>query len=712
MTNTYFYKPLIINKWNSTFIPSIDLHKNLSLFNHKFSEFIYDENKKLWFLNDNKEIIRIYNVDEDVKLDEIYYYGNTFDKVLLLSSNGLYSTVLIDIEKSNNIINKIYKEWLDLNINIFVKALELENCKKRKRDYLTLNELYKYKINLNEWISTIHMKNFIIGTPLNDILILHNFKLSYYKPDIDSIKVELFKKNIKFEESIIKELKEIIFNIVDIPNLIEICYPNTKDIYKFSNFMIVLKQIKSGIPIIYHPVLYNCIDKIYGNPDFLIKGKFINILFQTDIIEFDYYDYYFVVDIKPSKYKLSKINMDVLHNSRLIDYYKLELFTYNKILGQIQGYTPNIAFLLHKFSDNNEQLTLLKNPLCSWTLINTNIEYQKYLDSIAWVNFVRKEGKTVNLENPTRVELIPNVKTLYDSYSIKQKKIEIIEKQFQNGISNITTLWNCTERHQIQGWNNNIINWCIDDRDIPSLIGFKQDTKQYEILSLIIKMNQVNSNLDNIYFGKNIPNIFDEKYYIYVDLEFVIDTNIVYMIGVGWYNNGYKYKTYIAKNLTEESELDILNQFYKEHLEEKKPKIITWGHIERVILSKKLPNTYLNNLDTYIDLCAIFKQTPIIIRGALNFGLKSIAKALYNNNIINTYWSNFTYKHINEMDMTPDILNYLVNEYYNKLIITANTIQANTDAIEPIINYNMVDTKILWEIHFWLNDYYKKYIFG
>ena len=79
-----------------------------------------------------------------------------------------------------------------------------------------------------------------------------------------------------------------------------------------------------------------------------------------------------------------------------------------------------------------------------------------------WINYVRKEGYNINLENPTRVELIPNIKSPYDSYMMRKKKLEIIKMQENMGIQNITTLWNCTERHQIQAWNNNLLNWKSD----------------------------------------------------------------------------------------------------------------------------------------------------------------------------------------------------------------------------------------------------------
>ena len=40
----------------------------------------------------------------------------------------------------------------------------------------------------------------------------------------------------------------------------------------------------------------------------------------------------------------------------------------------------------------------------------------------------------------------------------------------------------------------------------------------------------------------------------------------------------------------------------------------------------------------WVDLCKIFTMSPIIVKGALNFGLKEVAYALYKNKLIQTYW--------------------------------------------------------------------------
>jgi hypothetical protein len=698
MSEPYFYKYLTIHRWKSRCIPS-DIIKNFKKiqYKHKFSEFIYDNNDHLWFLNCNDELTRIHDIDETVNLEEIYYYGADYDKVLLLSNDGKISYIPINKIEAEAKLYEFYREWLYINKKDFIKGLEIEHCRKRTRSDSILNDLFKYIINSNEWISVIDMKNYIIGTPLNDILILRNKELGMYKADLDSIIVKRFEQNKKFQKNIMNEIRELILNLnMDIPDIKPICDPNSNDSYRFANFMRVLRNMELGTPIIYRPVLYNCVDKLYGIPDLLIKGKYINILLQTDIIEHQYENYYYAMGIKSSKLKTTKTTSDILRTNPLINYYKLEFYIYNQILGQIQGYEPNISFILNDEIDNIEQLTSLNQP-SSWTPVLTNYK-EKYFNAIEWVNYFRKEGLSVNLEKPTRFELIPNIKSPYDSHMMKKRKLEIIEMQEKFGIQNISSLWYCTECQQIQAWNNNLLNWKTDTRDIAHLLGFNQNSKQYELLSLIIKINQ-NNNI-HFYIGKHIPNIFNEKKYIYVDLEYLPENNFIFMIGVGWYDNKYNHKTYIAKDLTKDSEVQILQDFYNDFIKDINPTLITWGHAEKTILSKRLPETHLVNPESYIDLCNIFKQIPIVIKGALNFSLKSIVKALYNNKLINTNWSPFTYKNLVNVEMSADILNYLAYEYYS-------TINHNKNALEPVIKYNMVDTKTLWEIHFWLKNNFR-----
>ena len=76
------------------------------------------------------------------------------------------------------------------------------------------------------------------------------------------------------------------------------------------------------------------------------------------------------------------------------------------------------------------------------------------------------------------------------------------------------------------------------------------------------------------------------------------------------------------------------------------------------------------------------------MKGALNYSLKTIAKALYNNKLINTIWNNDTCSNgLNAM--------ILANNLYNDNI---NNIKDNK-VMKEIIRYNEIDCKVLYDIH-------------
>ena len=93
-----------------------------------------------------------------------------------------------------------------------------------------------------------------------------------------------------------------------------------------------------------------------------------------------------------------------------------------------------------------------------------------------------------------------------------------------------------------------------------------------------------------------------------------------------------------------------------------------------------------------IDLYQVFINEPIVIKGALNYSLKSIAKAMFESSLIKTIWdtSCSCANGLNAM-----LLAYQV--YNNK------DLNPRKDSImKEIGKYNEIDCKCLWEIIMYL----------
>jgi len=114
-----------------------------------------------------------------------------------------------------------------------------------------------------------------------------------------------------------------------------------------------------------------------------------------------------------------------------------------------------------------------------------------------------------------------------------------------------------------------------------------------------------------------------------------------------------------------------------------------WSCAEVCIFNKYKLKNNITTSDNFIfyDLNKVFIEEPIVIKGALNFSLKTIAKALYNNKLIKSCWNN--------NNSCSNGLNALIiaNNIYNNNNIIVKSI------LQEIINYNEMDCKIVGEIH-------------
>ena len=119
--------------------------------------------------------------------------------------------------------------------------------------------------------------------------------------------------------------------------------------------------------------------------------------------------------------------------------------------------------------------------------------------------------------------------------------------------------------------------------------------------------------------------------------------------------------------------------------------IIHWSNAE-VTHYNKINNRYGNIFPKlqWFDLMKFFKTNNIFILGALNFSLKTIAKKMYEYNMINTIWDD------------SDCMNGQDAMFKSWQMYTNNDI--NNSKYKDIIKYNEVDCKTMFEILNYLRD--------
>jgi predicted RecB family nuclease len=177
----------------------------------------------------------------------------------------------------------------------------------------------------------------------------------------------------------------------------------------------------------------------------------------------------------------------------------------------------------------------------------------------------------------------------------------------------------------------------------------------------------------------------------------------IFMIGVGHANrNEWKFKSFIMKRNSIKSEQKMFTKFYlyiRKILNKNnktRAKFYHWSSAEVGFYNNfksRVANTFNcddSNYD-FFDLSQVFINEPIVINGALNFSLKSVAGALEKHNIIKSKWDKHSQcsNGLNAMILAQEIYNNRDKSIPVKCI----------DVMRDIAYYNEIDCKVMWEIH-------------
>ena len=620
----------------------------------------------------------------------------------------------------------------------------LSKSNKRRKEYNTRlskqNEMKEYlNLDISEWVSATETRNHILNDPLLDYFNLYGKDNNIFNEKTNELDFANFirKKGCVFEEKIIdyiyQEHSKYFIKIA-----------NSHEEYSTMRSKQTFNAMKEGVPIIYQGVLHDNERKTYGIPDLMVRSDYINNLFETPVLSeeneiksspfiSDYY-HYIIIDIKFAGLNLNSEGKYLLNNNEY-PAYKGQICVYNQILGQLQGYEPDSAFILGRriFYHKDKKKHIINNSFNRLAEVNFSSKDKYIIDkvekAIKWVKKLKKYGKNWKLpidinskENQEidylniKEELLPNMCNLFDHPWHNVKKL------YASKLHDVTMLWNCGVKHRNNLFKKGIYNW-LDIRCNSKNLGLKGKNK--EILDGILSINR---NKDAVISYKNIDKLYNivsyngtfntkNQFEFYVDFETVNDLNddftkipsangdnCVFMIGVGWIspeNNTWKYKSFVVNNLSAKCERDNFIEWYEYMLytknyylgkEAKFPRIYHWGNAEKywcdnAVERLNLPENFKKlNLFNLLDS---IKINPIFIKGCLNFGLKNIANALHNYGFINTKWEDSVIDGIGAMVMAWEAQNQAIK---NEISFR------NMPCMKNVVCYNEVDCKVMWEI--------------
>lgn len=710
--NTTIYK----NKYfENNAVKPIYLIKKL-IQEHKLGNFKIKNKINIVKNNNNFFNLNIYNNTATIDYADYNFYYRFKNNI-----NNLNYDLNVLLYKSN--FKKIYiywflyynKKYYPILLTKFIRNYLNEFSIKDK--YLIKNVNYKIS---NEWVSASQTKNYSINDPLLDYLKYNNIysvsdlilspKKRKYAGDSDNnfkFQKILLDNGIQFEKKIVKMIdKKVKVTTIIEQNEYILNYMRDPVYYEITKLM-----MKLNVPIIYQGLLLDKKNKTFGSPDLIIKQNIFNKLFKNHNNKRINNSYY-IVDIKNSTISYS-VNDNIL-NYNLIRAYKTQICVYNNLLNKIQKKKNNIAYILSPKWVKREKKNIYScnNPFNRLGVIDYKNNDKEFIPiaekAIQWIKLIKTPNNNLNCLEPNNKNLYPNMSNYID-YPFREIKKYLSEKNYE-----ITNLWMCGFNERKKALEHGVDNW----KDINFSLDFLDfKNKKREIIENLIILNR--SEEKKIYPDKILTNIFNwkdrDRLSFYVDFETInksifVNNNIdlmiyknqkklndkIFMIGIGYsYKNKWNYKVFIENNLNIKNQKNLINQFnnyickicsnYKVNYED--VNIYHWSNFENIIY-KKICNKYnLNNLNlNWCNLIKLFKEEPILIKGSYNFSLKNIGKAMYENNLITTYWTD------DECNNGFDAMTLAYNIYTKNFNILDNKV------IRKIKNYNHIDCKIMWDI--------------
>tara|TARA_B100000886_G_scaffold251325_1_gene177366 strand:+ start:9362 stop:11710 length:2349 start_codon:yes stop_codon:yes gene_type:complete len=611
----------------------------------------------------------------------------------------------------------------------FEKTIEIKrkrffsDYKKFKQDYLD-----------ETWIGASKTRNYSLGDPcidyyrtynLLDINDIPNKNVFSFDPSskyerenktedqaISFIDCLLTSGN-NFEVKIINEIKKKYKK-----HFIEICNSYQSRNIKYYNK--TLKCMEDGIPIIYQAVLYNYENKTFGSADLIIRSDFINKIVKTRTLsdeeininapKFLKHKYHYrVIDIKNS---IMHLNVDdkTIRNNNNVKPFKTQIAVYNMALEQMQGYLPDQSYILGngwilQKTVNKQQINRKsRNPFDKFGIIDFNQKDSEYYDTanyaLEWLKLIQNNSNKLIHNPPNDPRLYPNMCNSYDGIYHK------IKQQIAEEIDEITCIWQCGKQNREIAHSKNIYSW-KDPNCTAEILGFSGN----KIKKMIDKMLGFNrdgkSNININIIDHNNLNWRSEDLTFYVDFETIssflltlndksninVDGDFLFMIGVGWKepnDDKWNYDCIYANDVSLNEEKRIVGLFINKinDLNTKfsaNGKLVHWSQAENIIFRKVCNRHNIFKSLNWFDLLGFFKENEILILGALNFSLKTIAKAMNKHGMIESIW---------EDDITNglDAMFFSWKEYLKNNNITQSGIFKN------IIKYNEIDCKTTFEI--------------
>ena len=584
-------------------------------------------------------------------------------------------------------------------------------------------------MNRRTWVSATATRNYAINDPLLDWLHYHG-KSKGFKPDTEysdydertDFRLFIMNQGNRFESAVMKYISEL-FPVHRVREPME----SSSDDSVFSK---TLSAMQSGSPVIYQAVLRDEQTETYGIADFLIRSDVFGELFSryredesvklgSPFLGSESW-HYRILDAKFTTLRFSAAGNLLTSGSAWA--YMLQLFIYNRALGNMQGYAPPHAYLLgRKWSQTARGETLRGTnfmdrlgevPMDYFSTSRGTLE-NAVANACEWIRNVRTNGHSWDpFPIPSVPELRPNMSSTADQPWHHAKS------EINDTLKDLTTLWgvgvekrNLANREGIFKWNHDGLK--AEDLSIKA----KGSAKT---LQAILDVNRIETGPVEPSFIEDPDNTWRQPATVefFVDFETVSDLNddfanspesggtpLIFMIGCGHLEEEkWIWRGFTTDRLTEKHEGLIIDQWmdYMYQVQNRldpsgyRPTVFHWSHAEVSTFDSAFNSAKNRHIDKewpslnwYDFLKEVIKKEPVVVNGAFGFGLKAIAGSLNSQGLIETSW---------EAGPT-DGLGAMVGAWWADGQAEQHGVtMTDIPMVREISEYNEVDCKVMMEI--------------
>ncbi len=573
-----------------------------------------------------------------------------------------------------------------------------------------------------DWVSAGKTRNWCIDDPLLDWLDLYGDDRGFERdPDGDprtDFRAFLFRQGNAFEAAVVSHLERT--------EPVRRLTGGLPWLHSFDACIQTFEAMKRGDATIHQGLVRNPATRTYGCPDLLVRSDVLHRLFPDAISEVDSQIgapglglarcHYRVVDIK---YTGLKLNLQwQAANDHLP--YMVQTFLYNEALGRIQGYTPDHAYLLGR--GWGKGIHELGSTSCLDRLAPVSrereVRHEPLLTmagkAVAWVRRARGEGDAWDPRSQgCPLELRPNPK------NSQNQPWHRAVAEIASTNEDVMLAWQVGLPGREAARAEGVLRW-TDPRFSAAVARVKPAFQAPLDRMLAINRDPLGPALEPARMRVEAEVWARAKAVeFYVDFETVSSLNddferipeqngqpLIFMIGCGHIENGaWQFSCFVAGDLTVASEAQIVETWLA-HMEAarlrlaprlSRPLVFHWSPAETSTLSTALDSARRRSPErasawrepNWFDfLTRVMKREPVIVRGPMGFGLKTVARSLKRHGLIETEWQNGVTDGLGAM-----VAAWWCEREAQKLGCRLS----DFDLMDEVRRYNEVDCKVMME---------------